>query len=129
MCYRTNAVVVSSAVPDLHQYVTTRNRSPYGEWFARLENVAAAKIVIALTRLAAGNTSNLKSVGEGVQEVKIDFGPGYRVYCGWDGPMLVILLGGGTKKRQSQDIRAAQASWRDYKARKKAGDGGQSRCH
>jgi putative addiction module killer protein len=108
-------------MPELRQYVTARNRSPYGDWFARLDNTAAAKVVVALVRLEAGNTSNVKFVGEGVQELKIDFGPGYRVYCGWDGPTLVILLGGGTKKRQNQDIRAAQAHWRDYKARKKAG--------
>ena len=107
---------------ELRQYVNRRNRSPYGDWFARLDNVAAAKVVVALVRLENGNTSNVKSVGEGVQELKIDFGPGYRVYCGWEGPMLVILLGGGTKKRQQRDIRAAHAAWRDYKARKKAGD-------
>jgi putative addiction module killer protein len=108
-------------MPELRQYFTRGNRSPYGEWFARLDNVAAAKVVVALTRLEAGNTSNVKSVGEGVQELKIHFGPGYRVYCAWDGQMLVILLGGGTKQRQDQDVRAAHASWRDYKVRKKAG--------
>ena len=55
----------------------------------------------------------------GVFEYRIDFGPGYRIYFGKDGPDIVILLGGGTKKRQSQDIQAAKISWRDYKIRKR----------
>jgi|ERR1022692_3644930 putative addiction module killer protein len=73
-----------------HQYQTAANRSPYAEWFNRLDAAAAAKIVPALTRLEAGNTSNVKAVGEGVSELKVDFGPGYRVYFGWDGTQLVL---------------------------------------
>jgi putative addiction module killer protein len=68
--------------------------------------------------LALGNFSNVKGVGSGVLECRVDFGPGYRVYLGKDGERLVILLGGGTKKRQQQDIRAAVAHWQDYKRRK-----------
>ncbi len=60
----------------------------------------------------------MKPVGEGVSELKIDFGPGYRVYFGMDGRTLVILLGGGTKKRQRGDISAVQDAWTDYKKRK-----------
>ena len=66
-----------------------------------------------------GNLSNAKGVGSGVQEYRIDFGPGYRIYFGRDGEMLVILLAGGTKKRQQADIATAQARWADYKRRKK----------
>jgi putative addiction module killer protein len=62
-----------------------------------------------------GNLANVKSVGEGVLEYKIDFGPGYRVYFGRDGDTLLILLTGGTKKRQQRDISAAIAYWQDYK--------------
>jgi putative addiction module killer protein len=72
-----------------------------------------------LARLEAGNTSNVKAVGEGVNELRVDFGPGYRVYFGWDGPELVILLGGGTKKRQNSAIKYAQGCWSDYKTRKR----------
>ena len=69
--------------------------------------------------MEGGNLSNTKSVGAGVFECRIDFGPGYRVYFGRDGGYLVILLGGGTKKRQQNDITAARSFWTDYKARKR----------
>ena len=66
-----------------------------------------------------GNLSNTKRVGGGIQEYRIDFGPGYRIYFGRDGERLVILLGGGTKKRQRDDIHRAQNLWADYRRRKK----------
>lgn len=69
--------------------------------------------------MTQGNFSNVKAVGGGVMEYKIDFGPGYRIYFGKDGDRLVILLGGGTKARQQNDIRTAQTRWSDYKQRKK----------
>jgi putative addiction module killer protein len=64
-------------------------------------------------------TSNVKPAGTGVLEYKIDWGPGYRISFGQDGETLVILVGGGIKKRQSSDIKAAKAHWADYKKRKK----------
>lgn len=66
-----------------------------------------------------GNFSNVKGVGAGVYEYRIDFGPGCRVYFGKDGDRLVILLAGGTKKRQAADITAAKVYWQDYKRRKR----------
>ncbi len=83
-----------------------------------MNSQAAAKAATALTRLALGNVSNVKGVGSGVLELRIDFGPGYRVYFGKDGERLIILLGGGTKKRQQRDINAAVADWEEYKRRK-----------
>jgi putative addiction module killer protein len=103
---------------DVREYNDRDGRSPYADWFDRLNAQAAAKVTTALTRLAQGNTSNVKGVGSGVFECKIDFGPGYRVYFGKDGERLVILLGGGTKKRQQRDIETAHARWQDYKRRK-----------
>lgn len=73
----------------------------------------------ALVRMEQGNLANAKSVGAGVSECRIDFGPGYRVYYGRDGDTLIILLAGGSKKRQQRDIEAAKERWRDYKARKR----------
>lgn len=66
-----------------------------------------------------GNLSNVNAVASGVHEYRIDFGPGYRVYFGKDGPSLIILLGGGTKKRQQSDIRRALELWTAYKIRKR----------
>ncbi len=103
----------------LEEYVDSSGHSPFATWFDRLDAIAAAKIVVALGRLERGATSNVKAVGAGVAEFKIDFGPGYRVYFGQDGGELVILLVGGTKVRQQRDIETANAHWHDYKVRKK----------
>ena len=72
----------------------------------------------AIRRLELGNFSNVKGVGAGVFEYRIDFGPGYRVYFGKDGDAIVILLAGGTKTRQDRDITSAHDRWNDYKKRK-----------
>lgn len=84
-----------------------------------MDAIAAAKVTIALTRIERGNLSNVKGVGTGVLEYRIDSGPGYRIYFGKDGNRLVILIGGGTKKRQDRDIAEAQVCWADYKRRKR----------
>jgi putative addiction module killer protein len=102
------------------EYLTAAGANPYREWFDHLDPQAAGLVIEAIERLADGNTSRVKPIGEGAAEIRIDHGPGYRVYFGWDGRMLVVLLGGGTKRRQQRDIRVALAMWRDYKARKKA---------
>lgn len=101
------------------EYLEASGRSPFRRWFDGLDPLAAAKVTIVLARLELGNLSNVKGVGSGVLEARIDFGPGYRVYFGRDGDALVILLGGGTKQRQQNDIAVAQARWGDYKRRKK----------
>ena len=74
----------------------------------------------ALYRLALGNFSNVKGVGGGVFECRIDFGPGYRAYFGKDGDRIVILLRGGTKKQQQDDIELAGECWLDYKRQKRS---------
>lgn len=112
--------VLPLGVVELRAFEDRAGRRRFAEWYERLDTVAAAKVTIALTRLAEGNFSNVKGVGAGVFEVRIDFGPGYRIYFGKDGQRIVILLGGGTKKRQQEDIATAQASWLDYKARRTA---------
>lgn len=105
-------------VLDVREYLDTAGRSPFAKWLRALNVQAAAKIATALERIADGNLSNVKPVGSGVFEYKLDFGPGYRIYFGRDGDRLIILLAGGTKKRQQEDIRQAKANWQDYQNRK-----------
>ncbi len=87
---------------DIREYIGPKGRSHYRQWFDALNPQAAAKVVTALTRLTGGNFSNVKGIGSSLFECRIDFGPGYRTYFGKDGERLVILLGGGTKKRQQE---------------------------
>lgn len=103
----------------LLEYTDTNGRSPFADWFNELNASTAAKIATALVRMEQGNFSNAKGVGAGVIEYRIDSGPGYRIYFGKDGERLVILLAGGTKKRQQRDIEVAQIRWDDYKQRKR----------
>lgn len=104
---------------DVRAYEDTEGHSPFAAWFADLDAPAAAKVTVAVARIEQGNLSNVKGVGEGVLEYRIDFGPGYRVYFGRDGDVLVILLAGGSKKRQQRDIETAKLRWADYKKRKR----------
>ena len=107
---------------ELREYVDELGRSRYDQWLEVLEATTRVRVLRALTRLELGNFSNVKSVGSGVSELKIDFGPGFRVYIGRDGERLILLLGGGTKRRQQEDIDRAKTSWQDYKRRKAAGE-------
>jgi putative addiction module killer protein len=111
--------VLPSRVLELRTYITAGGDCPFESWFSDLDAAAAAKVTVALVRLGQGNTSNAKTVGEGVLEYRIDWGPGYRVYFGRDGATLVILLTGGTKQRQHRDIERAKELWADYKRRRK----------
>ena len=94
---------------DVREYLDSAGRSPFTKWLRALNVHAAAKIATALERIADENLSSVKTVGNGVLEYRIDFGPGYRIYFGRDGDRLVILLVGGVKKRQRQDIHQAKA--------------------
>ena len=106
----------------IKEYIDSKGRSPYAKWFSRLNAPAAARVVSALVRIEQGSLTKTKGIGEGVLECRIDFGPGYRVYFGRDGDSIVILLGGGTKKRQQKDIEAAKMLWKEYKRRKRQED-------
>src|SRR5260370_12385331 len=89
---------------EIRYYVASRDTEACGKWFAELDPTASAKVTRAVARMEQGNFSNVKSVGQGVMEYKIDFGPGYRIYFGRDGDRIVMLLTGGMKKRQQRDI-------------------------
>ena len=107
---------------EVREYTDASGKSAYTKWFDALDIHAATKVATALEKLARGNFSNVEAVGGGVSEYKLDWGPGYRIYFGKDGETLVILVGGGSKKRQSVDIAAAKDRWAEYKARKRKGD-------
>lgn len=99
------------------EYVDAQGRRPFERWFNRLDGKAAIKVTAALDRMGRGMVSNTRSVGAGVLEYRIDSGPGYRIYFGRDGAELIVLLGGGTKRRQQADIETARRLWRDYRRR------------
>jgi len=111
---------------EIEEYLDEKGRSPFGEWFDDLPAAAAAKVAIAIDRIGRGLLGDVKSVGSGVSERRIDFGPGYRVYFGSikeeSSIKVVILLGGGTKKRQNKDIEISQSRWKDCKARRRKGE-------
>jgi putative addiction module killer protein len=104
---------------EMREYIGLDGRNLFAEWFARLNSDAARRVTTALYRLGLGNFSNVKSVGGGVFECRIDFGPGYRVYFGKDGERLMILLLGGTKQRQQDDIELARECWHEFKSQKR----------
>lgn len=99
------------------EYVDAKGGRPFGRWFDGLSIEAAVRVETALARLEAGNFSNVKGVGTGVFEVRIHFGPGYRLYFGKDRSDRAILLAGGVKKTQDRDIKTARSRWKDYRKR------------
>lgn len=106
---------------EIQNYLTVDGRSPFEEWLDSLRDTRArAKIKNRLKRVELGNLGDYRSVGAGVYELKIDYGPGYRVYFGQVGSIIVILLCGGEKSTQKQDILRAKEYWRNYERRENA---------
>ena len=99
------------------EFLLEDGSSPYAEWFISLDPIAAAKVTVAKLRIEQGNLSNVEWF-RGIGEYKIDWGPGYRIYLARDGSTIIVLLGGGTKKRQQRDIERAIDLWESYKQRK-----------
>jgi putative addiction module killer protein len=102
---------------EIREY-TEAGRSPFAEWLEALDAVTAARADRCIRRLEAGNFGAAKSLRSGVFELRMDFGPGYRVYFGRDGLALIILLGGGSKRRQDADIASAVERWKRYKQKR-----------
>ncbi len=97
-------------------YVAQDGLRPFREWLDSLKDIkAVTKIERRLERLELGNFGDVKSVGDGVSELRINYGPGYRVYFGQLGTKIVLLLCGGDKSTQAQDITKAQQYWSDYR--------------
>ncbi|PIP82435.1 MAG: addiction module killer protein [Elusimicrobia bacterium CG_4_9_14_3_um_filter_62_55] len=98
----------------LWRYRTRNGRVPVSEWIEALDAASAARILVYLERLRFGRAGGLRSVGRGVWELKIDVGPGYRVYFSQVGKRLLLLLCGGDKGSQRRDVRLAKRYREDY---------------
>jgi putative addiction module killer protein len=103
---------------EVRQYQTAEGKTPMAEWLEGLRDGATrARIAARLDRLKVGLLGDWKSLSGGISELRIDHGPGYRVYYGQEGNTLILLLCGGDKSTQAKDIEKAHAYWKDYKAR------------
>lgn len=98
-------------------YHTAKGKEPYTEWLNKLDEEAKDKVSIRLRRLKSGLFGDCKNLKGGVYELRLHYGEGLRVYYGREGKRIVLLLSGGTKKRQSKDIERAKKCWLDYKTR------------
>ena len=103
---------------EIRHYLTASGKNIFEEWLDSLRDAKAeARIAARIARLAAGNFGDCKPLRDGVWELRIDWGPGYRVYYTMIGRMCVLLLGGGDKRKQSVDINRAVGYWNDYQQR------------
>ena len=101
----------------LVEYTRPDGGSPFAEWFSRLDAVTAARLTLALVRLSQGNASHVKALGQGLHELKADFGPGYRVYFVREFGAILLLLGAGTKRHQARDIATARQRLKEHRSR------------
>lgn len=106
---------------DVREYLSANGKNPYREWLDRLDVTTRARIQARVLRFSTGNLGDHKSVGSGVWEARVMFGPGYRIYFGKDGAQLVLLLLGGDKSTQAVDVARAQESWKSYQEGKRRG--------
>jgi putative addiction module killer protein len=104
---------------ELREYIDAAGHGHFSKWRKKLDASVRVRIDQAVLRLGEGNLSGLKPEGDRVYALRLDFGPGYRVYCGQDGSKLILLLAGGTKRRQQADILLARKLWAEYKEQKK----------
>jgi putative addiction module killer protein len=110
---------------ELRYYQTSAGERPFVEWLQGLnDRQARTRIEARLARVAVGNLGDVEPVGEGVLELRIDWGPGYRVYFSRVGKVIVLLLCGGDKKTQQKDIKRAKTYFEDFKARTARKTGG-----
>ena len=100
------------------EYIDKRGKSPYAQWIMKLRDARAkARIIMQVDKMELGLFGDVEPIGEGLSELRIHHGPGYRVYYGKEGPQSYLLLCGGNKSTQSKDIKRAREYWTDYKRR------------
>jgi putative addiction module killer protein len=103
---------------EIRHYLTASGENPFAEWLESLKDARAeARIAVRIARPAAGNFGDCKPLRHGVWELRIDWGPGYRVYYAMSRRTCVLLLCGGDKRKQSADIDRAVRYWNDYQRR------------
>ena len=101
---------------ELRVYESSSGKVPFEDWIEGLRDAKGrAQIQVRMDRLEQGNLGDCKPVGQGVLEIRIDFGSGYRVYFGEDGPVVILLLIGGDKSTQDKDIKTAKRYWQQYR--------------
>ncbi|PUE30759.1 addiction module protein [Limnohabitans sp. Jir61] len=106
---------------DIQTYRTDDDVQPYVAWLGALpDRQAKARIVVRVNRMAGGNLGDVKPVGDGVWEARIDYGPGYRLYYAQAGRRLILLLIGGDKRTQQSDITKAQDYWNNWQMQRKS---------
>ena len=106
---------------DVREYLTADGGNPYREWLDTLDVTPRARIQARVLRFSTGNLGDNKSVGGGVWEARVMFGPGYRISFGKDGAQVVLLLLGGDTSSQTADVARAQESWKGYQEDKRRG--------
>lgn len=106
---------------EVQDYLTHEGDDPYALWLAGLtDRQARARVLVRVLRMGAGNFGDCKPLNDGVWELRIDHGPGYRVYYAQAGKRLILLLAGGDKRKQQADIATAIERWNDWQHRRKA---------
>lgn len=106
-------------VNTINEYTDDEGKSPYADWLASLRDARArAKVILRVDRMELGLFGDVEPIGEGLSELRIHYGPGYRVYYGKEGQHIYLLLCGGDKSTQSKDIKRAKAYWQSHKQRK-----------
>ena len=98
----------------IREYVDSDGRSPFRNWLSQLDIAAKARVQARVLRFELGNLGDHKSVGDGIWEARLDFGPGYRIYFGKVGRTVILLLVGGDKRTQAKDISRAKRLWAKY---------------
>jgi putative addiction module killer protein len=105
-------------MPEVREYIARDGKAPFSHWLDALKDAKTrARIRTRLNRIRLGNFGDCKALGDGVFELRLAFGPGYRVYFGRDGEQVVLLLGGGDKSSQARDMEKAKAAWNDYRSK------------
>ena len=112
---------VESQPWSISKYVTITGVCPFDDWFETLNSATQARVDVRLDRVNLGNFGDSKSLGDGIYELRLHFGGGYRIYYGISGRRVILLLMGGIKKTQTKDIKTSRRYWKAYQEEQKRG--------